>query len=73
MHFQDSQARNKTTQSTIDDDEMYTHIESVFSSDTRLLQINEAQEEDPVSRQIKTYFLQGWPNKHLLNVAMKPY
>ena len=40
-------ARNKTAQSTTDSDEMYAHIESVFSSlsasDTRLAQIKEAQ------------------------------
>ena len=71
------QARNKTAQSAIDDDEMYAHIESVFSSlpasDTRLLQIKEAQEEDPVSRQIKTNSPQGWLDKHSLNDVMKPY
>ena len=71
------QARNKTAQSAIDDDEIYAHIESVFSSlpasDTRLLQIKEAQEEDPVSRQIKTNSPQGWLDKHSLNDVMKPY
>ena len=71
------QAGNQTAQSTIDDDEMYAHTESVFTllpaSDTRLLQIKEAQEEDPVCRQIKTYCLHGWPDNHSLNDAMKPY
>ncbi|XP_068675566.1 uncharacterized protein [Montipora foliosa] len=33
----------------------------------------EAQEEDPVCRQIKVYCCEGWPNKSSLNDAMKPY
>ncbi|XP_078357457.1 uncharacterized protein LOC144642365 [Oculina patagonica] len=32
-----------------------------------------AQEEDPVCRQIKVYCYEGWPDKHSLNDAMKPY
>ena len=56
---------------------MHAHIGSVISSlpasDTRLQQIMEAQEEDPVCRQITVYCCEGWPDKYSLNDAMKPY
>ena len=46
------QIRSQTVKSTIDDDDMHVHIENVISSlpasGTRLQQIMEAQEEDPV-------------------------
>ena len=62
---------------TIADDEMTAHIGSVITglpvSDTRLQRIVEAQEEDPVCRQIKTYCSEGWPDKHSVNDAMKAY
>ena len=62
---------------TVDDEEMKAHVASVISSlpasDGRLQQIMEAQEEDPVCRQIKTYCYEGWPDKHLLKDAIKPY
>ena len=71
------QTRNQTVKPTIDDDEMHAHVESVISSlpasDTRLQQIMEAQEEDPVCRQIKVYCCEGWPDKYSLNDAVKPY
>ena len=55
---------------------MHAHIGSVILSllvsDARLQQIMEAQ-EDPVCRQIKEYCCEGWPDKHSLNDAMKPY
>ena len=35
--------------------------------------IKEAQDEDPVCRQIKNYCLEGWPDKFRLNDALKPY
>ena len=56
---------------------MTPHDESVITrlpaSDTRLQQIIEAQKEDPVCRQINTYCFEGWPDKHSVNDAMKPY
>ena len=71
------QVRDKVVQSTIDVDEMIAQVESVISSlptsDTRLQQIIEAQEEDPVRSQIKVYCYEGWPGKQSLNDAMKPY
>ena len=71
------QIRSQTVKSTIDDDEINAHIGSVISSlpasDAQLQQIIDAQEEDPVCRQIKVYCCYGWPDKHSLNDAMKPY
>ena len=62
---------------TIDNDQMHAHIGNVISSlpikDARLQQIMEAQEEDPVCKQIKVYCCEGWPDKYSLNDAMKPY
>ena len=58
------QIRSQTVKSTIDDDEMNAHIGSVISllpaSGARLQQMMEAQEEDPVGRQIKVYCCEGW-------------
>ena len=72
--FQDQHA---DPQPIIADDEMTAHVASVITglpvSDTRLQQIIEAQEEDPVCRQIKTYCSEGWPAKHSVNDAMKRY
>ena len=48
-------------------------ISSLPASDARLQQIMEAQEEDPVCRQIKVYCSEGWPDKYSLSDAMKPY
>ena len=61
------QTLNQTVKSAIDDDDMHAHIGSAIlslpASDTRLQQIMEAQEEDPVCRQIKVYCCEGWPDK----------
>ena len=71
------QPQHADSQPTIADDEMTAHVASVITglpaSDMRLQQIIEAQEEDPVCRQIKTYCSEGWPDKHSVNDAMKPY
>ena len=48
-------------------------ITDLRASNTRLQQIIEAQEEDSVYRQIKTYCSEGWPDKHSVSDAMKPY
>ena len=37
------------------------------------MEIKEAQDEDPVCRQIKSYCLEGWPDNFRLNDALKPY
>ena len=71
------QAQHADPQPTIADDEMTAHVASVITglpaSDSRLQQIIEAQEEDPVCRQIKTYCSEGWPDKHSVNDTLKPY
>ena len=71
------QDQHADPQPTITDDEMTAHVASVITglpaSDTRLQQIIEAQEEDPVCRQITTYCSEGWPDKHSVNDATKPY
>ena len=72
-----TQTQHADPQPTITDDEMTAHVASVITglpaSSTRLQQIIEAQEEDPVCRQIKIYCSEGWPDKHSVNDAMKPY
>ena len=64
-------------QPTIGKQEMTPYIGSVLSmlpvSETRLQQIMEAQDEDPVCRQTKEYCSEGWPNKHSLNGIIRPY
>ena len=71
------QAQHAVPQPTIADDEKTAHIGSVIRglpvSDTRLQRIVEAQEEDPVCWQIKTYCSEGRPDKHSVNDAMKAY
>ena len=71
------QPQHADPQPTIPDDQMTAHVASVITglpaSDMRLQQIIEAQEEYPVGRQIKTYCSEGWPDKHSVNDAMKPY
>ena len=71
------QTQSQETQPTIQDDEMTAHVASVITSlpasDTKLPQIREAQEEDPVCKEIKEYCYQGWPEKHALRDAIKPY
>ena len=68
------QIRNQTAKSTTDDHEMRAHIVSLVSSppasDARLQQ---TMKEDPVFKQIKVYCYEGWPDKHSLNDATKPY
>ena len=81
MYIADALSRLQTQhadpQPTIADDEMTAHVASVITGppapDTRLQQIIEAQEEDHVCRQIKTYCSEGWPDKHSVNDAMIPY
>ena len=71
------QPKHADPQTTIADDEMTAHVASVITglpaSNTRLQQIIEAQDEDPVCRQIKTSCSEGWSDKHSVNDATKPY
>ena len=77
MYIADALSRLQARSQTIDDDKIHAHIASVISSlpasEARLPQIMKAQEEDPVYRQIKVYYCEGWPDKYSLNDVMKPY
>ena len=62
---------------TVPEEEMNIYVDSALDnlqvSDMKLIEIKEAQDEDPVCRQIKNYCLEGWPDKFRLNDALKPY
>ena len=80
MYIADALSRLQTpgqAVTTTDDEEMKAHVASVISSFPasvgRLQQIMEVQEEDPVCRQFKTYCYEGWPDKHSVKDAIKPY
>lgn len=65
------------TEETIPENEMNIYIESILQgipiSDQKLQQVKDAQGEDEVCRKIKTFCLEGWPEKFHLNDAIKPY
>ena len=71
------QADNPNTQATIPEEEMNIYVDSVLDSlplsDVKLMEIKEAQDEDPVCKQIKIYCMEGWPDKFHLHDAIKPY
>ena len=77
MYIADALSRLQTQhadpQPTIAADEMTAHVARVITglpaSDTRLQQIIEAQEEDTVCRQIKTFCSERWPDKNSVNDA----
>ena len=48
-------------------------LDSLPGSDVKLMEIKEAQDEDPVCGQIKNYCLEGWPDKFRFNGTLKPY
>ena len=62
---------------TVPAEEMNIYVDCVLDSlpvsDMKLMEIKEAQDKDPVCRQIKSYCLEGWPDKFRLNDALKPY
>ena len=59
-----------STTKKVDDKEMMADVASVILllavSEERLQQIIEAKEEDSVFRQITTYCIKKWPDKHSL-------
>ena len=71
------QSENTNRMATVPEEEMNIYVDSVLDSipvsDVKLMEIKEAQDEDPVCRQIKSYCLEGWPDKFRLNDALKPY
>ena len=50
-----------------------TVIDSLPVSDTKLKEIIEAQENDEVCKRVKQYCLEGWPEKHAVPDAIRPY
>ena len=81
MYVADALSRIQPTSSecetTIKEQEMNIYLDSVLDSlpvsDIKLLQIKEAQDEDPICKEIKDYCLEGWPNTFNLHDALKPY
>ena len=71
------QTENTNRMATVPEEEMNIYVDSVLDSlpvsDVKLMEIKEAQDEDPVCRQEKNYCLGGWPDKFCLNDALKPY
>ena len=71
------QNRDGEVESTISDDEMKAHVDSVINSipvsDTKLQEIIELQDEDIVCKELKKYCLEGWPIKDRLNSMTKLY
>lgn len=61
----------------VPEDEMKAFVGSVVdslpASDKKLKEITEAQEEDEVCKEIKQCCLEGWPDKHRVPDAVKPY
>ena len=52
---------------------LYRVLDLLHVSDIKLLQIKEAQDEDPICKEINDYCLGGWPDKFHLHDAIKPY
>ena len=79
MYVADAISRIQITssecESTRKDQEIYLDgvLHPLPVSDIKLLQIKEAQDEEPLSKKIKDYCLEGWPDKFHLNDALKPY
>ena len=48
-------------------------IENLSATDARLKEIQSQQEEDPICILLKTYCLQGWPEKASLKSPYKAY
>ena len=48
-------------------------IDAIPVSDVKLKQLIDAQDEDEVTKKIKEYCLEGWPEKHQLQSAIRPY
>ena len=71
------QPTSSECKTTIKEQDMNIYLDSVLDSlpvsDIKLLQIEEAQDEDPICKEIKDYCLEGWPNKFNLHDALKPY
>ena len=60
------QAENSNRMTTVPEEEMNIYVYSVLDclpvSDGKLMEIKEAQDEDPVCQQIRNYCMEGWPD-----------
>ncbi len=65
------------TQATIAEDDTNAYISSVIktlpASDPKLSEIQQAQSQDNVCKELKTYCFGQWPDKQHLPNALKPY
>ena len=72
-----SRAPVKSSSSQSFQEEVNLYVDSVLAqlpaSDIRLREIRERQEEDEVCQQIAEYTREGWPDKHRVSSAIKPY
>ena len=71
------QTDNPDRKPTVPEEEMNIYINSILDtlpvSDVKLMEIKEAQDEDPVCQRLKSYCMEGWPDKFHLHDAVKPY
>ena len=54
-------------------DYIFSVIDAIPVSDIKLKQLIDTQDEDEVTKKIKEYCLEGWPEKHQLHSAICPY
>ena len=48
-------------------------LDAIPISDVKLQQIIDSQDQDEVCKTLKQYCFEGWPEKHMLSTAIKPY
>ena len=48
-------------------------LDAIPVSDVKLQQIIDSQDQDEVCKTLKQYCFEGWPEKHMLSTAIKPY
>ena len=66
-----------TVQPTVDEDEMKAYVSSVIdalpASNPKLKEIQKAQDEDEICKEVKKYCKDQWPDKDHVTPAVKPY
>ena len=71
------QLHNPDMKATFPEDEMNIYVDSILDflpvSDIKLMEIKQAQEQDPVCKLIKNYCMESWPDKFHLHDAIKPH
>ena len=70
-------AEQQTSQPVIEEDQMNAYVSSMIkalpASDSKLREIQQAQDQDKVCLEIKKQCLNGWPEKTQVSNAVKPY